>query len=121
MSKVKVLIIDDEEDFCENIGSFFKTIGLEVLTAGSLTDGLRLLEEQSPEVLFIDNNLPDGKGWELVDPITKTYPSLRLYLISAYHPSLPQLPNGVSVNVIEKPISFADLDKKLNHMDATNH
>jgi DNA-binding NtrC family response regulator len=115
MPKVKVLIIDDEEDFCENIGSFFKTIGLEVLTAGSLTDGLRLLEEQSPEVLFMDNNLPDGEGWKQTTYLIKKYPSLNINLISAYNESSHEFKNLLNVNVWEKPLSLRKLASVFNN------
>ena len=109
MSKVKVLIIDDEEDFCENVGSFFKSRGLEVLTAGSLLAGLRLLEEQTPEVLFLDNNLPDGQGWQKTTYLAKTYPSLKINLISAYRESSGEFANMDNVKIWEKPLSLKKL------------
>lgn len=109
MLKVKVLIIDDEVDFCENVGSFFKNRGLEVLTAGSLSDGLRLLEEQTPEVLFLDNNLPDGQGWQKTIYLAMTYPTLKINLISAYRESSREYANMVNVKVWEKPLSLKKL------------
>lgn len=109
MSKVKVLIVDDEEDFCENIGSFFKSIGLEVIAAGSLKDGLRLLEQESPQVLFLDNNLPDGEGWQQTSFLLKKYPSLKINLISAYRESSSEFENLPNVKVWEKPLSLKKL------------
>jgi DNA-binding NtrC family response regulator len=109
MSKVKVLIIDDEEDFCENIGSFFKSIGLKVITAGSLEDGLRLLKEEAPEVLFLDNNLPDGEGWQQTSYLLEKYPTLKINLISAYRESSGEFENLPNVKVWEKPLSLKKL------------
>jgi DNA-binding NtrC family response regulator len=109
MSKVKVLIIDDEEDFCENVGSFFKNIGLEVITSGSLSDGLRLLDEESPDVLFLDNNLPDGEGWQHTSYLLKNYPSLKINLISAYKESSQEIESLLNVKVWEKPLSLRKL------------
>lgn len=109
MSKVKILIIDDEEDFCENVGSYFKNIGLQVLTAGSLKDGLLVLEEQSPEVLFLDNNLPDGEGWKQAPYLVKKYPSLKINLISAYKEVSGEFENMLNVKVWEKPLSLRKL------------
>lgn len=118
MSKVKVLIVDDEEDFCENIGSFFKNMGLEVLTAGSLGDGLRLLEEESPEVLFLDNNLPDGEGWQKTSYLLKKYPSLKINLISAYRESSSEFENLANVKVWEKPLSLKKLAAGFNGIES---
>jgi DNA-binding NtrC family response regulator len=109
MSKVKVLIIDDEEDFCENVGSFFKNIGLEVLTSGSLSEGLRLLHEESPDVLFLDNNLRDGEGWQHTSNLLKKYHSLKINLISAYKESSREFENLLNVKVWEKPLSLRKL------------
>lgn len=109
MLKVKVLIIDDEEDFCENIGSSFKNNGFEVLIAGSLTDGLQVLEEQSPEVLFLDNNLKDGEGWKQTDYLVEKYPSLKINLISAYRESSVEFESMPNVKIWEKPLSLRKL------------
>ena len=118
---MKVLIVDDEIDLCLLLKSYFTRKGYEVAIAYTLASGLDQLKNFSPEILFLDNNLADGLGWSMVPAIVRSSPQLRLYLISAYHPPLPKLPPGVLVNVIEKPISFADLDNKLNHADTAQH
>jgi DNA-binding response OmpR family regulator len=111
---MKVLIVDDEIDLCLLLKSYFTRRGHEVALAYTLASGLDELKSFNPEVLFLDNNLADGLGWSMVPAILRSSPQLQLYLISAYHPPLPQLPAGASVNIIEKPISFADLDRQLN-------
>ncbi len=65
----KVLIIDDEEDLCHLMKSFFVPLGYEVQAAYTLSDGLDLVRSMLPDFIFIDNNLPDGLGWEKVDYI----------------------------------------------------
>ena len=118
---MKVLIVDDEIDLCLLLKSYFTRKGHEVAIAYTLASGLDQLKNFAPEILFLDNNLSDGLGWSMVPAIIRATPSLQLYLISAYHPPLPQMPPGISVNVIEKPISFADLDVKLNHNNIERH
>ena len=118
---MKVLIVDDEIDLCLLLKSYFTRKGYEVAIAYTLASGLDQLKNFSPDILFLDNNLADGLGWPMVPAIIRSSPQLRLYLISAYHPALPLLPPDISVTVIEKPISFADLDQKLNHTDAESH
>jgi len=118
MAKVKVLIIDDEEDFCENMGSFFKSIGLDVLTAGSLETGLPLLEKESPEVLFLDNKLPDGEGWQQAPNLVKKYPSLKINLISAYKESSGEFERLPNVKVWEKPLSLKKLAASFSSIES---
>jgi DNA-binding NtrC family response regulator len=110
MNKPKVLIIDDELDYCLIMKSYFETKGYEVFLGYTRKDCPRLLKEKNPDILLLDNNLPDGRGWELVDPIIKEHPSLKIYLISAYHQTEP-FTTSRDVTIWEKPISFSLLDK----------
>ncbi len=116
---MKVLIVDDEIDLCLLLKSYFQRKGHEVAIAYTLAGGLDRLQEFAPEILFLDNNLADGLGWSMVPGILHSNPRLKIYLISAYHPPLPALPAGASVSIIEKPISFADLDEKLKELSTT--
>lgn len=113
---MKVLIVDDEIDLCLLLKSYFMRKGYDVAIAYTIAKALDELQSFSPDILFLDNNLADGLGWSMVPAILHTKPSLKVYLISAYHPPVPNLPKGASVTVIEKPISFADLDAKLGHL-----
>ena len=79
----KVLIIDDEVDFGMLMKSFFKPKDFEVFVAHTIADGLQVLEDQKPDFLFLDNNLPDGLGWGKTEFILMNYPNTRLNLISA--------------------------------------
>lgn len=115
---MKVLIVDDEIDLCLLLKSYFTRKGYEVAIAYTIAKALDELQSFSPDILFLDNNLADGLGWSMVPAILHTSPGLKVYLISAYHPPMPNLPKDVSVSVIEKPISFADLDSKLDHTNA---
>jgi DNA-binding response OmpR family regulator len=83
MKNKKVLIIDDEVDFGLLMKSFFKPKNYEVFIAHTIADGLKALEEQRPDFLFLDNNLPDGLGWGKTEFILVNYPDTQLNLITA--------------------------------------
>lgn len=107
---MKVLIIDDEIDLSLLLKSYFVRRGYEVILAHTLSEGLTDLAELRPDILFLDNNLPDGIGWDEASAIVTRHPDLKLYLISAYHPIVPVLPENAHCRVLEKPISFSELD-----------
>jgi CheY-like chemotaxis protein len=111
MRNLKLLIIDDEKDYCLIMKSYFVGKKYEVFLAYTLKEGLKLLEEQQPDVLLLDNNLPDGKGRDCIEPIMEKFPSLRLYLISAYHQKGDFLNPPENVTVWEKPILLSLLDE----------
>ena len=60
MKKKKVLIIDDEEDFGMLMKRFFSQKNYDVYVAYTISDGMKLLNEVLPDIIFLDNNLPDG-------------------------------------------------------------
>ena len=104
----KILIIDDEIDLCILMKNYFIKKEFTVYYANTLKEGMRLMEEIVPDILFLDNNLPDGIGWNKSDYFFSVNPSLHLVLMSGYQPNLPELEKSFSV--IYKPISFSDLD-----------
>ena len=108
----KVLIIDDETDLCLLLKDYFIRKNYKVDISHTLKEGLGLLESINPDILFLDNNLPDGVGWALAPEISEGYPSTYIVLISAFHPPLPKMPAKAQYRTIEKPISFADLNKQ---------
>ena len=111
MSACKILIIDDEKDYCMIMKSYFVRKKYDVSLAYTLKDGYHLLEEKRPDVLLLDNNLPDGKGKEQIDNILEKYPSLRIYLISAYHQKNDFIEPRDNLTVWEKPIQLTLLDE----------
>ncbi|MFT3825422.1 MAG: response regulator [Chitinophagaceae bacterium] len=109
-----VLVIEDETDLCLLLKAFFVRKKYEVATAATLEEGLKQIDLKIPDILFLDNNLPDGLGWEHASALTEKYPDLFLNLISAYHPSLPNVKVTSRLKIWEKPISLRDLDAYLD-------
>lgn len=109
----KILIIDDEEDFCLIMKNYLKKRNFDVHLAFNLNIGMAQLKEVKPDILFLDNNLPDGQGWDCVAEIVENNPQLSVYLVSA-HSNKSAIPNPPpNVTVWEKPISFQKLDQEL--------
>jgi DNA-binding NtrC family response regulator len=106
----KILIIDDETDFCLLLKSYFVRKKYDVYLSYSLDQGMKLLEQVKPDIIFLDNNLPDGFGWEKVDDIKKTFPDIELNLISAYE-NEPPITSFTDIHVWEKPLQLNELSK----------
>lgn len=58
----KILVIDDDEAFCELLSSAFTVDEHEVECAYSLKSGMHLVSKRSFDVVFLDVQLPDGNG-----------------------------------------------------------
>ncbi|HTF18448.1 MAG TPA: response regulator [Chryseolinea sp.] len=108
MKNKKVLIIDDEEDLGILFQRFFNPKHIDVYVAHTIADGMRLLEEQNPDFLFLDNNLPDGLGWGKTEYILINYPQTQLNLISAL--DVPKTSSS-TFRILEKPLLLEELTK----------
>jgi DNA-binding NtrC family response regulator len=111
-SQKQVLIIDDEIDLCLLLKSYFLRKDYEVHLSHSLEEGLQMIKYLQPDIIFLDNNLPDGIGWQTAPDLAAEFPNTHIVLISAFHPEMPQMPENAKVQMIEKPISLTDLDRQ---------
>jgi two-component system, OmpR family, response regulator len=111
MLKLKVLFVDDEMDFCLLMKNFFTKKNYDVFLAYTLKDGLEQIGSVNPDILFLDNNLPDGKGWDHVEEIVEKNPHTRVYLASAHYKGEAIFENFPQVTVWEKPLSMTLLQE----------
>ncbi|MES2374023.1 MAG: response regulator [Bacteroidota bacterium] len=110
----KVLIIDDEKDLCTMIVRYLTRKEYAVECAHTLENGMHKLNDIHPDILLLDNNLPDGLGWKEADKIQRLYPEMQITLISA-NEATPYsiMAYGLGFQKMEKPITFKTLDAYL--------
>jgi len=61
----KIVVVEADEDVLHLIQMTLADCGAEVLSAGSGTDGLALINASRPAAVIIDLTLPDMNGWEI--------------------------------------------------------
>jgi excisionase family DNA binding protein len=61
-----VLIVDDDERVREYVRVNLEMEGYAVREAGSADEGLRVLEEVSPDLILLDVMMPEVDGWEML-------------------------------------------------------
>jgi two-component system OmpR family response regulator len=113
---MKLLIIDDEKDICMLLKNFFTKRGITVFTANTLIDGLKIIDDEEPDILFIDNMLPDGEGWKAAQTVKLKYPQININLMSAKDKSFNAL-DGYDEEIWEKPISVSQLERYLQFLN----
>jgi len=108
-------MIDDEVDYCQIMKNFFTKRNYEVHLAYTLNEGLKLLDSVKPDILFLDNNLPDGQGFTYVETIVEKNPHLKIYMISAYYKKSDLSYPSPNIIVWEKPLSMNLLSSTFGH------
>ncbi len=114
MALKKILIVDDEADLRALLKAFLIPLNYDVFTASTLGEGLKLVPQIKPDIIFLDNNLPDGLGWDKIDVIQQQVPECKINLISAFKFIPEKLRGRESVRLIEKPISYSMLRRYLD-------
>jgi len=108
MTDTSVLIVDDEEGIRETLSGIFQDEGYNVITAGSGEEALKILKEQSPDLVLLDVWLSGIDGIETLQEIKKTNPELPVVIISG-HGNIELAVKATRVGAydfLEKPLSL---------------
>ena len=84
MSSIRALIVDDEPDICQLAEITLNRMNIDTLSACTLAEARRLLQENTFNLCLTDMNLPDGNGIELVQHIQNEFPHIPVAVITAY-------------------------------------
>ena len=79
-----ILIVDDDPDVQEVLKDRLESLGYRAVPALTGKQGLELLDEESPEMVFLDIELPDMNGLEALKAIRKRQNDVAVVIITAY-------------------------------------
>ncbi|MDT8439859.1 MAG: response regulator transcription factor [Wenzhouxiangellaceae bacterium] len=103
---MKILVVDDDADLRSLIGFALKREGLLVIEAGSVVEARRGFVDETPDLVILDVNLPDGDGMALCEELrrTSTVPILMLTVRAAEDDLVRALDLGAD-DYLTKPFS----------------
>jgi len=108
--KMKLLLIDDDEELCAELTQVLSAEGFEVDVTFDGLQGLRYLQERQYQIIILDLKLPGLNGYGVLKGIRKTVKSLKVLVLSGRPLGEPLLKeDGVSQDEEEKVLSMADL------------
>jgi DNA-binding response OmpR family regulator len=110
----KLLIIEDEGDMCLLLNIILNDTELELNHVQTLLAADEYLQKEQPEVIILDNKLPDGYGIDFIMYIKKKYPAIKIIMISGFDAAAKDvaLENGADV-YLEKPFTRDQLFKAI--------
>ena len=82
MSKLSVLIIEDEENICNFIKTSLRPQGYKIMTASTAAEGLSIVNSGGCDLVLLDLGLPDADGLEIIRQV-RAWSSLPIIVISA--------------------------------------
>ena len=84
MERVRVLLVEDDDDNRELMTEVLETAGYQVVTAASGREALRKLSEQPTDVVVTDVGMPGMGGLEVARAAKKIAPSVPVVVVTGY-------------------------------------
>jgi DNA-binding NtrC family response regulator len=111
----RILVVDDDPGLSEVIGMLLEREGYAVQSAGTLKQGISLLEAGEPDLVVTDLKLPDGTGLDVIAAIRARRPVLPIIMITSYSSMESAIAalRGGAVDYIIKPFNNDDLLKAI--------
>jgi CheY-like chemotaxis protein len=81
---IKVLLVDDEVDFTDTMSFWLESKGYSVLVNNDGESAVKTVKGSSPDIIFLDLNMPNMNGEETLKKIRAFDKELPVIIISAY-------------------------------------
>jgi diguanylate cyclase (GGDEF)-like protein len=109
----KILLIDDDKDFCKITYSIVNKFDAEISIVNKLRDAIILILRQKFDLIMIDGYLPDGSGVDFVIYLHKKKIRSKILFVSGGYTTTEQfkwLKSDIGVDfVINKPIAPVEM------------
>ena len=109
--KRNLVVVDDDRLFCDNVQHALEGLEVNVMTAYSGAEGLRLCADSPVDVVLLDQKLPDGDGIDFCGPFLDCNESTKIIFITAY-PSFENAVQAIKVGAhdyLSKPFEMGEL------------
>ncbi|MFH0842763.1 MAG: response regulator transcription factor [Bacteroidota bacterium] len=116
MNTYRALIIDDERLARVTLSDMLADYpGIQVIgEAESVTESINLITSVNPDLLFLDIQLSDGTGFDLLNKIS--YPG-RIIFITAYDEFAIRAFEVNAIHYLMKPVSHRQLSEAISRLD----
>lgn len=109
---MKVLLIEDSPEIVKGVSLTFKLRWSDavIISAENGTDGIKKVEEDSPDIIILDINLPDMSGFDVLEHV-RQFSEVPVIILSARDQEIDKV-RGLEIGAddyIVKPFSPSEL------------
>lgn len=109
MSNLTILTIDDEENIRHGLADNFELEGYNVKAAGSGKEGLKIIENESIDLVITDLKMDGMSGQEVVRQVTTKYPGIPIIVLTG-HGSIDDATEAIKAGAFDFLTKPLDLD-----------
>ena len=111
MSKIRVLLVDDEEDYVKALAERMDMRDLESKVALNGEEALEVLDEDPPDVMVLDLRMPGMHGMEVLERVRKEHPHIQVIILTGHggEPEEREARRLGAFEYLQKPADTGDL------------
>jgi two-component system nitrogen regulation response regulator NtrX len=112
-----LLIVDDEPSILQSLGGLLSDEGFEVTTAANGYEALKIIDNESPDLVLLDIWMPGIDGIETLKEIKKENPNIQVIIITG-HGTIETAVSATKLgafDLIEKPLSIDKVIVAINN------
>lgn len=116
MLQLKVLLVDDEQEFVTTLAERLELRGMHVEIAMDGEMALSIIETDPPQVVVLDVMMPGLSGMEVLERIKAIDPKIQVILLSGHGATKDGI-KGMQLGAFDyliKPVDIDELIEKLN-------
>ncbi len=111
---MNMLVVDDESEICLLLQAILTRNGVNSVSAHTLAEARAALRRNTFDGVFLDVNLPDGRGYELIPDLRQGHPGIRVIAISAMDDERANAMAAGADLFIRKPLDLPTILGSLN-------
>ena len=115
MKNMKLLLVDDEEEFVKALAERLKMRDLRSDTVLDGEEALSFVEDQEPDVMVLDLKMPGIDGMEVLRQVRKAYPKIQVIILTGHGTEKheEEAKRLGAFDYLEKPVNLDVLVKKM--------
>lgn len=123
MAKVKILVVDDEEEICRLTRTFLARKNYQIFTATTAEQAISLVKEKQPEIVLLDVRLDGESGMDVLAKIKEFAQDIKVIMLTALddQESIRQAKSLGADDYITKPFAASYLNEfilqKIEHLN----
>jgi len=114
----QLLIIEDDDSLSQMLAMHFEDQGFEVNRAASVSAGLTQARGSQFDMVLLDQQLPDGRGSELISALLEIDPQLPVVMMTGRHDlelAIAAIQKGAA-DFVHKPIKISELQQTVERL-----
>lgn len=103
----KIVVVDDDEDFCDQVCTYFKMNGFEADGFSNPNVALDHLRSNQYDLLITDYFMPPIDGFEFIRQLREFEKKMKVLLISAYSTLNKEIVSNLKImGYLHKPLNL---------------